>query len=463
MRNVEIETDYLVVGAGAVGMAFVDSILTETTSEIVMVDRRDKPGGHWNDAYPFVRLHQPSAFYGLNSRELSTGVVDESGLNKGYHSLASGQEVVSYFDLAMQQRFLVSGRVRFLPMSDASFDGTITSRLSGETVRVKARKIVDATYSKMEIPSTHTRSYAVAPGVNCVPPNDLPRVASPYSEYVVIGAGKTGMDACLWLLGHDVDPDRIRWIMPRDAWLLNRASYQPGMEFFAACAQSIADQIESIAEATSIEEVFLHREACGDARRIDTSVMPQVYHCAVVSDGELAELRRIKNIVRLGHVTKIDSGEIVLERGSIPTGASVLHIDCSAVGIPSVPGVKVFDGDRITLQWISTCWPSFSAALIGYIDSTFEDEDLKNRLCQPISPPTVPADWLRMMAIQLANQKEWSNYPQIREWQGRSRLDAFAGRIQHLTGSETDVLSQLGRYRQNLSKAAKNLPQLLAL
>ena len=61
------ETDYLIIGAGAAAMAFADELLTNSDARILMVDRRDKPGGHWNDAYPFVRLHQPSAFYGVNS------------------------------------------------------------------------------------------------------------------------------------------------------------------------------------------------------------------------------------------------------------------------------------------------------------------------------------------------------------------------------------------------------------
>ena len=50
-----IETDYLVVGAGASGMAFVDSLIQHSDADVVMVDRRDLPGGHWHDAYPFVR------------------------------------------------------------------------------------------------------------------------------------------------------------------------------------------------------------------------------------------------------------------------------------------------------------------------------------------------------------------------------------------------------------------------
>ena len=65
------ECDYLVVGAGAAGMAFVDTLLTEDpTCRVVLVDRRAKAGGHWVDSYPFVRLHQPSHYYGVNSLPL---------------------------------------------------------------------------------------------------------------------------------------------------------------------------------------------------------------------------------------------------------------------------------------------------------------------------------------------------------------------------------------------------------
>ena len=73
------DVDYLIVGAGAMGMAFADTILTESTASVALVDRRARPGGHWNDAYPHVRLHQPSAFYGVNSRVLGTEAVDGHG------------------------------------------------------------------------------------------------------------------------------------------------------------------------------------------------------------------------------------------------------------------------------------------------------------------------------------------------------------------------------------------------
>ncbi len=80
--NTSLETDYLVVGAGATAMAFVDTFLTENAdATVLMADRHHRTGGHWNDAYPFVRLHQPSAFYGVASRELSNWAKDQTGLN----------------------------------------------------------------------------------------------------------------------------------------------------------------------------------------------------------------------------------------------------------------------------------------------------------------------------------------------------------------------------------------------
>ena len=47
-----IEADYLVIGAGATAMAFVDTLVSETTASVVVVDRNHQPGGHWTTAYP---------------------------------------------------------------------------------------------------------------------------------------------------------------------------------------------------------------------------------------------------------------------------------------------------------------------------------------------------------------------------------------------------------------------------
>ena len=82
-----LTADYLVIGSGAMGMAFTDVLIQETDASVVMVDRHHRPGGHWNDSYAYVRLHQPSSFYGVNSRHLGSDAVDQTGWNKGLHEL----------------------------------------------------------------------------------------------------------------------------------------------------------------------------------------------------------------------------------------------------------------------------------------------------------------------------------------------------------------------------------------
>ena len=53
-----IEADYLVIGAGAMGMAFTDTLITESEARVVIVDRAHRPGIHW-DAAAVIR-HSPA-------------------------------------------------------------------------------------------------------------------------------------------------------------------------------------------------------------------------------------------------------------------------------------------------------------------------------------------------------------------------------------------------------------------
>ena len=172
-----IETDYLIIGSGAVGLAFADTLLDETDAHITFVDRHGKPGGHWNDAYSFVTLHQPSAFYGVNSMPLGAARIDTVGVNKGFYELASGPEVSGYFDRVMNQKLLPSGRVSYHPMCDYIGDDRFVSILSGEETTVTVRKkTVDATWYNTRVPSTQTPRYRVAEGVRLVTPNALPQL-----------------------------------------------------------------------------------------------------------------------------------------------------------------------------------------------------------------------------------------------------------------------------------------------
>src|SRR3979490_72438 len=151
----KLETDYLVVGAGALGMAFVDTLIAPSDADVVIVERRHRPGGHWLDAYPFVQLHQPSRFYGVNSTPLGQDRTEAEGTDTGFYERASGAEICGYFDEIMRHRFLASGRVRFFPMCDYLGEGRFHSRVSNQVTDVTVRsRVVDATYMASRVPAT---------------------------------------------------------------------------------------------------------------------------------------------------------------------------------------------------------------------------------------------------------------------------------------------------------------------
>ena len=467
MSNRPIETDYLVIGAGATAMAFVDTLLSESDARVVMVDRYHRPGGHWNHAYPFVRLHQPSAYYGVNSRSLGSGAKDEVGLNRGLMELASGAEVLDYFDQVMNHRFLPSGRVLYYPMSnlEISPDGecTMSSLLSGSSRRIMPkRKIVNATLADSRVPSTHPPAYAVAPGVTCIPLNDLPKIKRPHAGYVVVGSGKTGIDAVLWLLQHHVDPDDITWVVPRDAWYLDRGKLQPNDESFETTLGGIIDQFEAISEATSVANVFQRLEATGQLLRLDPAVEPTVYRCCTVSQAELAELRRITKVVRMGRVQRVDATSITLRHGTIPNDADRLIVDCSASAIVPPHADKIFDGKRINLMMIRTCQPTFSAAVTAYLESHIDGEDEKNALARPVPVPEVPNDWIRMWAVYLGNRVRWSQHAALNGWLMQSRIDSIAVLLRAVRESDTAKQALVARYRASMAPVAAKLPMLMA-
>ena len=461
---IEIETDYLVVGAGAAGMAFTDALIADSDDDVVMVDRRHRPGGHWNDAYPFVRLHQPSAFYGVNSRVLGTDAIDEVGPNAGFYHRATGAEICDYFSRVLDEHLLPSGRVRFFGMSDVVDDGPdghrFMSRLTGEqtTVRVR-RRIVDATYLETAVPSTHTPPFSVEPGARLIPVNDLVGLTEAATGYTVIGAGKTAMDACTWLLDNGVEPEGIRWIRPRDAWLLDRANTQP-LDRLPLLMEGVSLNLEAAALAESVDDLFVRLEASGQLVRIDPSVEPTMYRCATVSADELASLRRIDDVVRLGRVLRIGTEQIELEQGTIPTDVGRVHVDCTAAGLRVGPGRPIFEPDRITLQQIRTCQPTFNAALVGFVETTARDDAEKNRLCPPNPYPTAATDWITASAISQRAESTWMSDPEVSAWMARSRLNAARGLADHMD----DPLMQdaLARFVANAEPATANLERLSA-
>jgi hypothetical protein len=453
-----LETDYLVVGCGAASMAFTDALIGASSAQVLMVDRRHAPGGHWNDAYPFVRLHQPSAYYGVNSLPLGSETIDRHGSNKGMYERATAPEICAYFDRVMQQHLLPSGQVRYYPMCDYVGPHRFVSRISGDEYEVKVRKkLVDATYLEPSIPASHKAPFAVAPEARCVPVNELARVTERADRYVIVGAGKTAIDACLWLLEIGVAPGDIRWIKPRDSWLLNRAFAQGG-ELVGALFEGISLQVEAAANAASLDDLFARLEGCEQLLRIERKVWPTMFKVATVSAGELEQLRKIEDVVRLGRVRRIERDAIALDEGSVPASPRQLHVHCAARGLNPAPAVPIFTADRITLQPIRTGLIPFNAAVVGFVEATRDDVAVKNRLCPPNRLPDVPLDWVRGTAIALKADYRWSKEPDIAEWLERSRLNPARGLRDR--GGEPRVQQAWARFVEYVGPGLARLEQL---
>ncbi len=422
-----IEADYVVIGAGAMGMAFTDEILTHSEATVALIDAHGAPGGHWNDAYPYVRLHQPSFFYGVGSTDLGSNRIDQVGWNAGLSELATGHEVCAYFDQVMQRRFLPSDRVQYFPATTYA-DGVATVTPSGEQHPVNARRaLVDATYMKVAVPSVQPPRYQVDPDVRLIPPNDLPKAARPADGYTVIGAGKTAMDAVLWLLAREVDPEAITWITPRDSWLLYRETTQPGDGF------KMSDHMQFVAEHDSPNAVFEALEATNYIARIDPSVTPTMYRCATVSAMELEQLRRVTQILRMGRVQRVSRTGLTMDEGILPRGPDTLYIDCTADGLATRPAVPVFTEGALTLQTVRACQQVFSAALIARVE-TLTDLTLeqKNQLTGVIPHPDTPRDYFASALKHVHNVMQWAQNETIMQWLIETRLDPNVGNRQRV-------------------------------
>ncbi|MDH4143867.1 MAG: pyridine nucleotide-disulfide oxidoreductase [Acidimicrobiia bacterium] len=412
-----LDTDYLVVGAGAMGMAFTDALIDHADVHVTLVDRMYAAGGHWHDAYPFVQLHQASLFYGVASTVLGAGELQSSGPEAGLQERARKSEILAYYDDILHHRFLGSGRVTFLGGSEHHTEGSdqlVTSRLSGETVRVNVRRrVVDATYLSPTIPATTPPPFGVAEDVPVVAINELARLSAAPSSCVIVGAGKTATDGIVWLLANGVRPDRIIWVRPRDPWMLNRAVVQPDP---LVSLRLGADTMASAVDAESLDDLFLRLEAAGVMLRIDRDVMPTMAKTPTLGVWELDLLRTIHQVVRLGHIEHVTRHEIVLDGGVVPLAPGSLIVHCAASGLQYPPLVPLWGPDKIRLQTIRVGFPCFCAALAGYVEATRDDDRERNRLCPPNTLPDSLADWARMQVRGTVAAHTYGAEPDIAAW-----------------------------------------------
>lgn len=415
-----VEADYVVVGAGAMGMAFADALIDHAEVRVAMVDRRHGVGGHWLEAYPFVRLHQASAFYGVASTLLGGGRTQQHGPEAGLQERATRSEICAYYERILA-RLVESDRVRFFAGCEYVGDRAFVSRVSGERFTVSERcRIVDARYLAPAIPAETPPPFGVDDGATVIPVNDLARLEEAPSQYVIAGSGKTATDACVWLLARGVDPGAICWVRPRDPWMLNRAVVQPDPAVFLGM---VADTMQSAEAASSLEDLFLRLEDAGVMLRIDRSVFSTMAKTPTLAAWELEELRTIEHVVRRGRIEHVGRGRIGFADGSVTVSDDAVVVHCASEGLKYPPLVPVWRPDTITLQPIRAGFPCFGAALVGYVEATREDDAEKNRLCPPSPYPDSMATWARMTVVGARNAMSFGSEPDIKAWADRVALN----------------------------------------
>jgi len=454
-----LETDYLVVGAGAMGMAFTDALIDHADVHVTIVERRDVPGGHWQDAYPFVQLHQASVFYGVASTVLGTGAVQEQGPEAGLQERARKAEIQSYYADIMRDRFIGSGRVAFLGGSEYRSEGKahlVASLVSGETTAVRVRRrVVDATYLAPTIPATTPPPFGVGEGVDIVAINELPRRESRSGRYVIVGAGKTATDGIVWLLADGVPAERITWVRPRDPWMLNRAVVQPDPVVALGLA---ADTLEAAARADSLDDLFLRLEAAEVMLQIEPDVVPTMAKTPTLAAWELDRLRTIERVVRLGHIRHVTAGEIVLDGGTVPIEAGSLVVHCAASGLQYPPIVPIWGRDRIRVQTIRAGFPCFNAALAGYVEATREDDRERNRLCPPNVLSDDVASWARMQVRGTVATRLFNAEPDIAEWTAGCALNP--SRVTPAQSEQPEVRAAAARVAAHLESGLARMSGL---
>ena len=295
-----LQTDYLVIGAGATGLAFADT--PAGAQRCAHHLRRPPRAARWALERRLPFRHAAPAF-GLLWRELrcrwAAGRKDTLGPNAGLYEQATGAEVCSYFQQVMQRQLLPSGRVQCLPLHECrgleSGRAQAVSLLSGAVTEITVRRrVVDAAHFMPEVPATTSPAYRVAEGARLLSPTQLAQIghpaqaAEPPAGYCIVGppARRRWTRVCGCCL-KACRPSSSIGCVPRDSWLVNRVTTQPGAEFFGASMGGMLEQMRAFTAASDVQDLFVRLEAAGQMLRIDPTQTPRMFHYATLAEAEV--------------------------------------------------------------------------------------------------------------------------------------------------------------------------------
>jgi hypothetical protein len=196
--------------------------------------------------------------------------------------------------------------------------------------------------------------------------------------------------------------------------------------------------------------------------RIDPSRRPTMFHLATISEGEVAALRRIGDVVRKGRVREVRADALVLDEGVVPLPPGTVCVDCTASAVERRPTRPIFEGERIVLQIVRLPLPTFSAALCAWVEAHGADDAERNRLCATVPFPHSLAEYPAAQLAHLRNQAQWGQHAALRAWIRDCRLDGFGRMIAAVRPDDTAKTAILGRFRTLAPAAMANLARLAA-
>jgi len=314
----QLECDYLIVGAGSSPLAFLDTLLTELPDKkVIIIDKKSAPGGHWVDSYGFVHLHQPSLVYGIASKQLEGNwlkLMLWNGMLPWKHR-ASKEEILNYYRSFVEEK-VASKQLQFFPNTIYDFEKGENSVEDGihyfssvdgsATYKVKVNeKLVDGTKGECIIPHENPLPFPVDEGIHVMTPNQIydayqqkgeTRKAMLKNKYVVLGAGKTGADAIVYLQREmKIDPANIAWVIANDVWMLNAAVSGNPFDWPKYMARYDNDMNKA---AFAMEEKGL-------LVRMDKTITPTRFRFPVIQPDEFELLKKVKTTIRRGRATAI--------------------------------------------------------------------------------------------------------------------------------------------------------------
>jgi hypothetical protein len=204
---------------------------------------------------------------------------------------------------------------------------------------------------------------------------------------------------------------------------------------------------------------FMERlEADGVMCRIDPSVTAGVFRGATISALELDSLRQIDNVVRRGRVRSISTQRIAFDDTELPSDPKQVYVDCTAAGVRPVEPRPVFDGDRITMQYVTIGIAPWSAATIAAVEARDGTDERNNSLCTPVAFTGEASDILHLAFAGMTGLVARGADPGLATWNEQCRLNPARGAVEHL--DDPQVQTALTSLATNIGPALSNLEQL---